>query len=155
MKRLAVIRIRGGVNVRGSVEDTLGMLRLKNVNNCVILDDRKEYLGMLQKVKDYVTWGELDAGSFEELLKNRGKLKGGEKLTDEYLKKNTKFKSIKDFAKLFLESKAELGDIPDMKPVFRLHPPRRGHGGIKRTFREGGALGARGAEIKGILSRMR
>lgn len=155
MKRLAVIRIRGRVNVRSQVEETLNMLRLRNVNNCVIIDDRKEYLGMLQKVKDYVTWGEVDPSTIEELLKNRGQLVGGRRFTEEHLEKNTKFKSIKEFAKAFSEFKAEFKDISGLKPVFRLHPPRKGHGRIKRGFAEGGALGARGEEIKEILSKMR
>ena len=87
MKRLAVIRLRGKVNVRSSIEDTLKILRLRNINNCVIIDDRKEYRGMLQKAKDYITWGEVDASAIEEMLRNRGWLAGGERLTEGYVKK--------------------------------------------------------------------
>lgn len=155
MKRLAVVRIRGRVNVNQEVEDTLRMLRLNRVNNCVIIDNRDSYSGMLQKVKDYVTWGEVDKDDVALILKNRSALVGGRRLTDSYVKSNTKFKSIEDFAKAFADFKCELTDIPNLKPVFRLHPPRRGHGGIKRAFTVGGALGNRGKEIKDLIYRMR
>jgi len=154
-KRLAVVRVRGRVNVRQEIEDTLKMLRLTRVNHCVFIDNRESYLGMLQKVKDYVTWGEVDAKEVALILKHRGELIGGKKLTDEYIKKNTKFKSIEDFANAFVNFKAELKDIPNLKPIFRLHPPRKGYEKIKRSFSEGGALGYRGREIGTLLYRMR
>ena len=70
-------------------------------------------------------------------------------------KEKTKFKSIDDFAKAFANFKAELKDIPNLEPVFRLHPPRKGYRKIKRSFSEGGALGYRGKEIGSLLYRMR
>ncbi len=155
MRRIAVIRVRGRVHVNPEIRDTLKMLNLTRVNHCVIIDDRPSYVGMLHKVKDYVTWGEVDEEDVELLLRNRGELIGGEKLTDEYVKKNTKFKSIKDFAKKFIKFKAELSDIPNLKKVFRLHPPRKGYRGIKKPFSIGGALGDRGKAIKELIYRMR
>jgi len=38
LKKLVVIRIRGKVNVRDKVEDTLKMLRLHKINHAVIID---------------------------------------------------------------------------------------------------------------------
>ena len=155
MKRLAVVRVRGKVHVPREVEDTLRMLRLTRVNHCVFIDDRPTYLGMLQKAKDYITWGEVTAEEVALILRNRGELVGGRKLTDAYVKERTKFKSIEDFAKAFVEFKAELKDIPNLKPVFRLHPPRKGYRSIKRSFVEGGALGYRGEAMRDLLRRMR
>ncbi len=155
MRRLAVVRVRGHVGVSREVEDTLRMLRLTRVNHCVFIDDRPTYAGMLQKAKDYITWGEVSAEEVALILRNRGELVGGKKLTDAYIKEHTKFKSIDDFAKAFVEFKAELSDIPNLKPVFRLHPPRKGYRGIKRSFVEGGALGYRGEAMKELLRRMR
>ena len=40
---------------------------------------------MIQMVKDYVAYGIIDAATLAEMLNNRGKLEGGEKLTNEYL----------------------------------------------------------------------
>ena len=154
MKRSGIVRVRGPVGVSGKVEDALRMLRLSRVNYCTIIDDRDSYSGTLKKVKDYVTWGEVGEDEVVLILKNRGELVGGKRLTDGYIKENTKSKSIKDFVKSFIRFEAELDDIPNLRPFFRLHPPRKGHGGIKRTFIEGGALGKRD-NMKDILYRMR
>ncbi len=155
MQRLAVVRVRGKVGVPREVEDTLRMLRLTRVNHCVFIDDRPTFKGMLQKAKDYITWGEVSPEEVALILRNRGELVGGKRLTDAYVKEHTKFKSIDDFAKAFVEFKAELSDIPQLKPVFRLHPPRKGYRGIKRSFVEGGALGYRGEAMRELLRRMR
>ncbi|MEE8168029.1 MAG: 50S ribosomal protein L30 [Candidatus Hydrothermarchaeales archaeon] len=154
MKRLAVIRIRGRSKTDRKVESTLQMLRLSRVNYCVLLDDNEVYRGMLKKVKDYITWGEVDAKDITSLLKNRGELTGGIRLTDSYVRNQTKFKSISDFSKAFLKFEAELETIPGLRRFFRMHPPRRGHEGMKKTFKEGGALGCR-SDIKGLLHKMR
>lgn len=154
MKRIAVVRIRGKWGVNAGVEDTLQMLNLTRVNYSTLINDDEVYSGMLKKVKDYVTWGEVGAESVSLMLKNRGELVGRQKITDSYIKKRTKYKSIADFAKAFVKFEAELDEIPGVRPVFRLHPPRRGHEGIKRTFRQGGALGHRD-NIKDLLFKMR
>jgi len=153
MKLLAVVRVRGTVGVRGDVKDTLRMLYLTRTNHCTMLWENTSSLGMLTKVKDYVTWGELDEESAEKILRNRGELQGGQRLTDDYLKKNTEYKTLKAFARDLVRGKAELDDIPKLRPFFRLHPPRKGYGGIKRSVKEGGALGRR--NIKALIHRMR
>lgn len=154
-KRLMVVRIRGSVNVNRDIAGTLEILRLRRVNHATFIDDRQSYRGMLQKVKDYVTWGEVDHKDISLILENRGEVEGNGKLTDKYVKTNTSFKSIKEFAKAFVEFKAELADIPGLKPIFRLHPPRKGHKGIKRAFSVGGSLGNRGGKIKELIYKMR
>ncbi|MBU2560117.1 50S ribosomal protein L30 [archaeon] len=154
MKRLGVVRVRGSVNVNRDIKEALRMLRLSRVNYCTLIDDRESYIGTLRKVKDYVTWGEVGTDDVALILKNRGELSGGKRLTEGHLKENTKFKSLEDFAKSFVKFEAELDDIPSLKPFFRLHPPRKGHGGIKRAYVEGGALGKRD-NMKDILYRMR
>lgn len=153
-KRIAVVRVRGRARVREDIEDALKILKLTRVNYCTIVDDRETYLGMLRKVKDYATWGEVDEEDVAVILKNRGELKGGEKLTDSYVKKNTKYSSIDAFAKAFANFKVELQEIPNLNLFFRLHPPRKGYEGIKRSVREGGALGNRG-KLKELIHRMR
>lgn len=154
MRLLAVIRVRGSVGVSKDVEDTLRMLRLTRVNHCAIIRESPTTPGTLEKVKDYVTWGELSAEGAEKILRHRSELVGGQPLTEDYLKKNTKYKSIKDFAKALVGGKAELKEVPRLKPFFRLHPPRKGYGGIKRSFKEGGALGLR-PDIQTLIHRMR
>ncbi|WP_406658108.1 50S ribosomal protein L30 [Methanolobus sp. ZRKC2] len=151
----ALIRVRGNVNVRGSIEDTLKMLRLHRVNHCVLLSDNPHNKGMIQKVKDYVAYGTIDMETLAGMLKNRGMLQGGEKLTDEYVSENTDFSSIEAFAQAVIDGNASLKDVPALKPVFRLHPPRKGHSGIKRTAQQGGILGNNGEDINLLLKKMR
>jgi len=71
----AVIRIRGTAGTRKDLEDTLRMLRLKKPNNCVLIPEKKEYLGMLKKAKDYITWGKIDNKTLSKLLEKGGKVK--------------------------------------------------------------------------------
>lgn len=151
----AVVRMRGQVNVRDSIEDTLKMLRLHRINHCVVLQENAHNKGMIQKVKDYVAYGKIDGTTLAQMLKNRGKLEGGHKLTDEYIAENTDFKSIEDFAQAVYEGRATFKDVPKLKPVIRLHPPRKGHAGIKRSKQMGGVLGNHDEEIGLLLNKMR
>jgi large subunit ribosomal protein L30 len=151
----ALVRVRGNVNVRGSIDDTLKMLRLHRVNHCVLLSDSPQNMGMMQKVKDYVAYGVISPDTLTEMLNNRGMLQGGEKLTNEYIAENTKFASIEAFSQAVCDGSATLKDVPKLKPVFRLHPPRKGHAGIKRTVQQGGVLGNHGEDINQLLKKMR
>lgn len=155
-KRIGVIRIRGLVGRSISMKKTLQLLRLNHTNHCVIVDNRPTYRGMLQKAKDLVTWGELTPESVRELLLKRGRLEGDKRISDEYLSKNTSFSSIDDFVQKFFSFEADLSDIQGLKPVFRLHPPLKGHHkrGIKYAFTLGGALGYRGTKINDLILKM-
>ncbi|MCS7386276.1 MAG: 50S ribosomal protein L30 [archaeon GB-1867-005] len=154
-KLLAVIRIRGRIGVRGEAQDTLKMLRLHRKNHAVIIDDRPSYLGMLKKVADYVTWGEINSETLALLLKRRGELKGGKKLTEKYIKEKLGLNSIEDLAHAIFEGKISLKDIPDLKPVFRLHPPSGGFkGSTKKHYKAGGELGYRGTAINELIRKM-
>jgi large subunit ribosomal protein L30 len=151
----AVVRLRGQVNVRYTIEDTMKMLRLHKVNHCVVVPENPHFKGMVLKVKDYVAYGKLDAKALSELLESRGKLEGGARLTEEYVRENTTYGSIEAFAEAVIEEKASLKEIPGLKPVFRLHPPRKGHAGIKRTVQQGGVLGNHDENINVLLHKMR
>jgi large subunit ribosomal protein L30 len=151
----AVVRLRGQVNVRYTIEDTMKMLRLHKVNHCVVVPDNPHFKGMVLKVKDYVAYGKLDSKALAELLENRGKLEGGDRLTEEYVRENTVYGSIQAFAEAVIDGKTSLKEIPGLKPVFRLHPPRKGHAGIKRTVRQGGVLGNHDENISVLLHKMR
>ncbi|MFX1474046.1 MAG: 50S ribosomal protein L30 [Promethearchaeota archaeon] len=153
--RIAVIRLRSSIGLRQDVKETLLTLNLSRVNHAVVIDKRASYLGMLQKVKDAVTWGELDAATLTRLLQKRGRLEGNRRLTDDYITRRTKYKSIEEFAASLLAFKAELADVPKLKKVFRLHPPSKGfRGSIKLPFQNSGELGYRGSEINLLLKRM-
>jgi len=151
----AVVQVRGVVNTRTDIKDTLKMLRLHHINHCVMVPDTPAYLGMIRKVKDYVAYGEVDEKAVATVLSTRGRLTGNLKLTDEYIREHSSFSGIEEFAGALCRGEAMMQDIPDLKPVLRLHPPRKGFRTIKRTFQQGGALGNYGEEINDLLIRMR
>ena len=72
MSDIAVILLRGRIGFHRDVKYTLDLLRLQKKHTLVVLKDTKELRGMLQKVKDAVTWGEIDAETFK-LLATREK----------------------------------------------------------------------------------
>jgi large subunit ribosomal protein L30 len=151
----AAVRLRGGVKTRQDIRDTLSMLHLDRINHCVLLPETPNYRGMIHKAKDYIAWGVIVPETLAQMLENRGRLEGGDSLTEEYLSKNTKFKTFSELAKAVCEGKASLGDVPKLKPVFRMHPARKGLKGTKRTFQEGGELGYHGTGINSLLKKMR
>jgi len=151
----AVVQVRGVVNTRQDIKDTLKMLRLHHINHCVLVADTPENLGMIRKVKDYVAYGEVDAMTIETLLRTRGRVIGDATLTDEYIKSNSTYSGITELAKALAGGELKLRDIPGVKPVLRLHPPRKGYRTTKRTFVQGGALGYYGQEINTLLYKMR
>ncbi|MCD6381225.1 MAG: 50S ribosomal protein L30 [Candidatus Odinarchaeota archaeon] len=154
-KLLAVIRIRGRVSVRNDIDYTLNLLRLNKKFHLILIWNDPSYKGMLQKVKDYVTWGEIDKETLELLLKNRGRIVGNEKISEDFLKENTNFNSFSELADALISGKVKLKDIPWLKPVFRLHPPKGGFKhSTKRPFKDLGELGYRGAEINQLIKRM-
>ena len=125
-RKIAVIRVRGSINVKKGIKDTLDMLKLYKKNYCVVLNVSSSVLGMVKKVESYATWGEIDDETMGLLKEKRG-----EKT------KNKKGEEIE-------------------KPFFRLNPPRKGFGrkGIKIPFKKGGALGDRRDKINDLIKRM-
>ena len=71
---IAVIRIKGQVKVRRDFEDTLNRLRLKKKYSCIVIENpKKEELGMIEKVRDFVAFGEINHETFKKLVEIRGK----------------------------------------------------------------------------------
>jgi large subunit ribosomal protein L30 len=155
-KRFAVVRIRGTNNVRRDISDTIGMMNLRRINNLSFIDDRPAYKGMLQKSKDFITWGEPNVDVVSQILKKWGRVLGDKPLTDAFVSEHSKFKTIDEFAKNFVEMKAEFSDIATLKPFFRLHPPKGGYKGkgIKYAYKANGALGYRGSTINDLIKQM-
>ena len=137
-----IVRVRGSVNVKPKIKETMRIMRLNRVNHCVIVPENDVYRGMLNIIKDYVTWGEVDLDTTQLMLESSGKTSGNNSFTKNELKESS-FKTIKALAKALTEGKTVMRDIPALKPLFRLHPPRKVYVGIKRSFNEGGALGYR------------
>jgi len=72
MTKLAIIRIRGTDDVKGEIEDTMRMLKLHKKMTCSIYPKTDALMGMLEKIKDYVTYGEIDEDTYKLLVEKRG-----------------------------------------------------------------------------------
>lgn len=155
---LLLVRIRGTVHVTGKTSDTLEMLRLNRPMHAVVLPKTESYLGMVNRVKDYVAYGDVDAETLGALLKSRGRLMGDAPITDAFVKKatNGKHATVDAFAKALAKGEVTMKDLgEEAKPVFRLHPPEGGFkGSTKRHFTVKGELGYRGKDINDLIRRM-
>ncbi len=128
--KVVVVRVRGLVNLRHDVKKTFEYLNLNNKNWCILVEDNPVMRGMINKVKDYVTWGKIADDALNELVTKRGKETKDEKAFEFEGKKYQKF--------------------------FRLAPPKKGYGrkGVKTSFANGGALGNREDKINDLIKRM-
>jgi large subunit ribosomal protein L30 len=132
------------------VEDTLRMLHLNRANHATLIPATPTFLGMLQKVKDHVTWGEISLEHLTDLLAKRGLLEGGKKLTERHPPDG-----LKEVAAALHSGKLKLKDLEGVKPIFRLTPPS---GGFKHSLKyscvEGGETGYRGEKINELIKKM-
>jgi len=138
----AVVRVRGGIKVNFKIKDTLTMLRLTRINHCVVVDKDPRIEGMIKKVKDFVTWGDISEATLVKLVASRGRMEGDKRLDA---------KQAKDVIDAFRKNKID--EVKGFKPLFRMSPPRKGYEGVKNPYPKG-ALGYRGEKINELLERM-
>jgi len=130
------------------------MLHLTRNNYAMLLDDRPSFLGMLKTAQNFITWGEASKEIVSMLLKERGRLTGNKKLTDEYIQE-AGYKSLEELAEAIFSCRVEYWKLRKMQPVFKLHPPIKGFKGkIKKGYSMGGELGYRGEKINELIRRM-
>jgi len=129
---IAIVRIVGKVGTEKDVEETLSRLRLRKKYTCVVISETKEKLGMVNKLEHFVAYGKIDDKFFKKIIDKRGK-------------KIDKTKKIEEVKELKFEK-------ANLKPFFRLHPPR---GGIntKMHFPKG-VLGNHKDKINELIERM-
>ena len=149
----AIVRLRGEVNLRPEIKSTLAMLRIHRVNHCIVVPEDEHFRGMIQKVKDYVAWGKVDDETLALLLEKRGRLSANRRLTEQFLKEKTSYRSFRELAAAVNTGAANLKDL-EIKPIFRLHPARKGLRTIKKTAQQGGDLGFR-TDLADLIKRMR
>jgi len=140
-KLLAVIRVRGKINLKHGISKTFTQLNLHNKNWCVFLKNTNSNLGMVKKVKDYVTYGEVSEDVLNSVIEKRGELFKGREHDS---KKKISYK------KFFVYKNKKY------QRYLRLSPPKKGYGrkGIKTSFVNGGTLGYRGEKINELLKQM-
>ncbi|MDD5193879.1 MAG: uL30 family ribosomal protein [Candidatus Nanoarchaeia archaeon] len=142
---IAVIRIGGEVKKKSDIVETLNRLRLQRKYTCTLINpNNPSLMGMLNEVKYYVAFGEIEKDVLVKLITKRGQLikipnkKYSEKIDIEKISDELmKGKKLNDFG---------------IKPFFRLHPPR---GGIKSKLQyPKGVLGNNKDDINKLIERM-
>ena len=153
-RSLVVVKIRGTVRAQKETRETLEFLHLVHTNHAVLIDNRPAYMGMLQRVNSYITYGEPTKETVVMMLQKRARLAGDKKLSEEYIQK-AGYKSVDDLAEAIVNCKAQFQKLPDVEPRFKLHPPGKGYKGkTKKGFKAGGEAGYRGEAINDLVKRM-
>ncbi|MCL4389566.1 MAG: uL30 family ribosomal protein [Candidatus Marsarchaeota archaeon] len=129
---IAAIRVRGRVNVRYDINETLDRLRLRRVNNCTLVKLTDSYYGMIKQCSSYIAYGEPNEETLKRLVE-----KGELGIKPEEL----------------MEGKYDYKELKKKLPI-RLHPPRHGYRSIKRSVKQGGSLGYMGEGINNLIQRM-
>ena len=133
-KLVAVVRVRGRIGVRRSINETLSRLNLTRVNSLALLFGTAPNLGMIKKCNDFVTFGEISPEVLERVLKRKGA------------------KAAKEDIDGLLSGEKKARDLLAL-PI-RLKPPRHGFEDTKLSYSNGGSLGSRGEAINDLLKRM-
>ncbi len=137
---IAIVRVRGVAGIKPDIRKTMELLRLNKKHHCVLYPKMTRQLeGMLNVAKDYITWGEISRETLKELISKRGRLPGDKRVDP---------KDVESLADAI-----EKGEEVKIKPVFRLHPPRKGWHNIKLRYPDG-ALGPRGKDMDELILRM-
>lgn len=140
-KAFLVVRMKGQIDVPYWAKTTLELLKLDKKFRATIIPAKENTKGMLDKVKHYVSWQEVDTQITKELLDKKGRKSGYKKITSEDLEK-IGFKSIDELAASLSEGKTSLGKLKPLKPWFALAPPRHGFKrSTKKMYTEKGILG--------------
>ncbi len=153
-KCVVAVKVRGEVSAQREARETTALLGLTHTNHAVLLDTRPAYLGMLQRAQSYVTWGEASKETIANLVKQRGRLAGNKKLTEEAAQK-LGFKNLDDLVEAIFSCKTDWSKLEGVTKTFRLRPPKKGYKGkTKKSFRAGGEAGYRGEAINDLAKRM-
>ena len=138
---VAVIRIKGQIGLRKGIVETLHRLNIRKKYSCVIFyNPSKEIQGMIKKSSDFTAYGEINKETLKELIEKRAQLID-----------KTKKINVEDIIKN-LENGKKLKEL-NLKPFFRLHPPRKGIN-TKSHFSQGGVLGNHKEKLNELIERM-
>jgi large subunit ribosomal protein L30 len=154
---LVAIRLDGTPTVKHPEELTLDSLRMKSRYSSVLLRDDASVRGMLQRIKDHVTWARARKEDIELLLSNRARTPDGLGLTSKFVKEKSDFAGMSELISGLYSGKVTLARLREMgiEPCFRLHPPKGGFpNSSKRPFADSGELGFRKEGLHGLLKKM-
>lgn len=136
---IIAIRISGLVEIPKEVQETLFRMRLRRKYSAVLFHPTKENLKLLNTVRNFVAYGDINKETLLDLIKKRAESTGKKKIEAE--------KILEQLEKKDLES---LG----IKPFFRLHPPRKGIDSKLHFPIRKGVLGDNKEKINELVRRM-
>lgn len=69
---IAAVKVRGSIDARHKAKRTLEDLNMNKRNQCVVFEDSDSIRGMLNRAKDYITYGEISDETLEKLEERKG-----------------------------------------------------------------------------------
>jgi large subunit ribosomal protein L30 len=148
-----VVRIRGQADVPHWATTTMKLLKLEKKFRATIIPAKENTLGMLNKIKHYISWQEIDISTTKELLDKKARKAGYKKITNEDLSE-IGFKTIDELASSLTAGKSTLSKLKPLKPWFALSPPKHGFKrSTKRLYDQKGVLG-HNKELTTLVRRM-
>ena len=152
-KAFLVVRIKGQADVPYWAVTTLKLLKLEKKFRATIIPAKENTLGMLNKVKHYVSWQEIDNSTTKELLDKKGRKSGYKKITSKDIA-DMGFKSMDELAISITEGNTSLTKLTSIKPWFALSPPKHGFKrSTKKLYGEKGILG-HNKELRTLIRNM-
>ena len=152
-KAFLVLRISGQADVPHWATTTMHLLKLEKKFRATIIPAKENTLGMLNKIKHYVSWQEIDSSTAKELLDKKGRKSGYKKITTEDIEK-IGFKTIDELATALSEGKSSMTKLSPLKPWFAMSPPKTGFKkSTKKLYAQKGILG-HNKELTTIVRKM-
>lgn len=175
-----VVRMKGTVNVPYWARITLESLSLNKRFRATIIPENAQTLGMLRKIKEFVSWTSVDTEFIREFIEKRGRSSSSKLLSttttaapaadttpapaadhpDGQINNNNaenKESQTVDLSKIVAiisQNELYLSKISGIKPWFALNPPKGGFKRkSKRSYSQAGILGEN-KELVSIVKRM-
>jgi len=178
-----VVRMKGTVNVPYWAKITLESLSLNKRFRATIIPENEQTLGMLRKIKEYVSWTSVDTEFIREFIEKRGRSSASKLLSradtadsataadtatapatpdnpkDQNHDNNSENKGSQNaelgkIVSIISQNELYLSKISGIKPWFALNPPKGGFKRkSKRSYSQDGILGEN-KELVSIVKRM-
>ena len=137
---LLVIRISGDVDINSDIREALFRLKLRRKYAAILIKPDPQNMKILNKLRNHVAFGDINKETLRDLLSERGQL----------IDKKKKI-NIDDVISQMEKKKLE---SLNLKPFFRLHPPRKGIESKKHFGVGKGVLGDNKSSINDLVRRM-
>jgi large subunit ribosomal protein L30 len=173
-----VVRMKGTVNVPRWANLTLESLHLDKKFRATIIPENEQSLGMLRKIKEWVSWSSVDDSFIREFIEKKGRISasrlvmattatgttdamgensgGGSKedINENGASQKSQDVDLDKVASAISQNQLYLSKIPGIKPWFALSPPKGGfRKKSKRSYSQNGILGEN-KELISLVKRM-